>query len=93
MCVTCPEGVGRGAAEGDPLTMTIRPIGTRRQMETEKFRNLYIGNSSTARNAYTMHMEQRSHARAVARRPPRAKCFGNIYTTNNIPRDRIVGVL
>jgi len=47
------SGDGRGAAEGNPLTMSIHPIGTRRQMETQKFRNSYIGSLSTTRNTYT----------------------------------------
>lgn len=36
---------GRGAG-GDPLTMSIRPIGTHRQMETQKFRSL-VSEAST----------------------------------------------
>lgn len=64
---------GRGAG-GDPLTMSIRPIGTHRQMETQKFAARY---RKPPRTACT-------NAAASQRRLPRSVLV--IFTRQTISR-------
>lgn len=69
---------------GDPLTMSIRPIGTRRQMETQKFATR-IGSSSDmhTRTHNTRAREQRGVPCGTQATPPSVSV---IFTRQTISR-------